>query len=123
MVKSMKRNLKWIRNERGQMLIFVLISTSIILLVFITAVKMYINIIEDSHFLLEQLEVETISQMSKMDLLNDIEEARSTYYYMYPNGNIELTLQNKNDTRYILNNEIKLKNGSAYETTYEINIE
>ena len=119
----MKNYLKWIKNERGQMLLFVLISASIIFLLFTASIKLYMNTIEDTQFLLEQLEVETLIQMSKVDLLSNNEESQSVYYYVYPNGAIELQLQSKHDNRYVLNNEIILKNDSIYETTYEMNIE
>lgn len=119
----MKKYLKWIKNERGQMLLFVLISASIIFMLFTTSIKLYMNTIEDTQALLDQLEVETLIQMSKVDLLSNNEKEQSNFYFVYPNGEIEIKLNNKYDTRYIVNNEMTLYNHSIYETTYEIDLE
>ncbi len=105
------------------MLLFVLISASIIFMLFTTSIKLYMNTIEDTQFLLEQLEVETLIQMSKVDLLSNNEKEQFDFYFVYPNGEIEIKLNNKYDTRYIVNNEMTLNNNSLYETTYEIDIE
>lgn len=117
----------YINNERGQILVFVLISASIIFISFTGAVKMYMNIIEESRFLLEQLEVETIVQMSKVDLLNyqeDEEEELSGFYdFVYPNGNIYVRIDYVENNRYLLTNEIVLENKSTYESVYEMGIQ
>lgn len=122
----MKKHLKLIRNEKGQMLLFVLISASIIIVLFVGAIKLYMNTIEESHFLLEQVEVETIVQMTKRDLLTlkrkDKEELKASYHFTYPNGDIYLTLAKLEDKKYLINNEIVLKNKSTYENTLEVEL-
>lgn len=126
MVRDMKKHLKLIRNEKGQMLLFVLISASIIIVLFVGAIKLYMNTIEESHFLLEQVEVETIVQMTKRDLLTlkrkDKEELKASYHFTYPNGDIYLTLAKLEDKKYLINNEIVLKNKSTYENTLEVEL-
>ncbi len=123
----MKKHLKLIRNESGQMLLFVLISASITIVLFIGAVKLYMSTIEESRFLLEQLELESIVQMSQIDLLSinekDEEEMKSFYHYTYPNGDIHLKLTKIENNRYLINNDITLKNESKYESAFEIEIE
>lgn len=127
MVKNMKKHLKLIRNENGQVLLFVLISASITIVLFIGAVKVYMGTIEESRFLLEQIEVETIVQMSKVDLLSlnkdDDGELRAFYHYIYPNGDIHLKITQGENSRYSINNEIMLKNKSEYQSAYELELE
>lgn len=121
----MKKHLKLIRNENGQMLMFVLISASMIIVLFVGAIKLYMNTIEESRFLLEQVEIETIVQMSKRDLLTlkgKDKELKASYHFTYPNGDIYLTLVKLEDKKYLINNEIILKNKSTYENTFEMEL-
>jgi|SRR5699024_413644 len=125
MVRDMKKHLKLIRNENGQMLLFVLISASMIIVLFVGAIKLYMNTIEESRFLLEQVEIETIVQMSKRDLLTlkgKDKELKTSYHFTYPNGDIYLTLAKLEDKKYLMNNEIVLKNKSTYENTLEVEL-
>src|SRR5690625_7530834 len=106
MVKNMKKHLKLIKNEKGQMLLFVLISSAITIALFIGGVKLYISTIEESQFLFEQLEVETIIQMSQIDLLNmdktKNEEIKTSYNFKYQNVENYLNICKINEYIYII---------------------
>lgn len=123
----MRKHLKLIRNENGQMLLFVLISSAITIALFIGGVKLYISTIEESQFLFEQLEVETIIQMSQIDLLNmdktENEEIKTSHHFKYPNGENYLKLSKIKENRYLIKNNIILKNQSEYESFFEIEID
>src|SRR5690625_2980992 len=130
MVKNMKKHLKLIKNEKGQMLLFVLISSAITIALFIGGVKLYISTIEESQFLFEKLEVETIIkmiQMSQIDLLNidktKNEEIKTSYHFKYPNGENYLKLSKVKENRYLIKNNIILQNQSEYESFFEIEID
>lgn len=127
MVKFMRRYSTPIKNERGHMLLFIVIAASIILILFTSGAKLFIHAIDESRFLLEQLEVETIIQMSKRDIVNlqsDLAENLAPYYnFSYPNGEIYIRINNLNENTYVVINEIELANGSEYETIYEIELQ
>ena len=106
---------------------FVLISAALIFILFTGAAKLSINAIRETEIVLDQLEVETLIQMSQIDLLKLSETSDEilnvNYYYKYPQGEITIRLDHQFEHRYLLFNAIKLNNQSLYETAYEINIE
>lgn len=126
MVNSMRNSLKLINNERGHVLVFVLVSASLIFILFTGAVKLSLNAIREAEIVLDQLEVETLLQMSQVDLLKLSEETNEgldiNHYYKYPQGEITVRLDHQFENKYLLFNSIRLNNQSIYETAYEIKI-
>src|SRR5699024_11532983 len=116
MVKNMKKHLKFIKNEKGHMLLFVLIYSAITIALFIGGVKLYISTIEESQFLFEQLEVETIIQMSQIDLLNmdktKNEEIKTYHHFKYTNGENDLNLIKVMENRLLIKDNINLQTQS-----------
>lgn len=94
----MKKPLVFINNEQGFLFIYVIwiISFLFISLSLLTIYYHHDQQITDFH--LKQLQSETLFQMSKVDVENDIEEFMNTEklkYYSYPDGVVEVRLKSR----------------------------
>ncbi|MFS0751448.1 hypothetical protein [Oceanobacillus sp. 1P07AA] len=94
----MKKQLVFINNEQGFLFIYVIwiISFLFINISLLTIYYHHDQQITDFH--LKQLQSETLFQMSKVDVENDIEEfidTQKSKYYSYPDGVVEVRIKSR----------------------------
>ena len=118
----MKKTFYW--NEKGSVLPLVLVISSLIVVSFISSVNLFIKNIEEKQFIVEQIEVETLFQMSKHDIKNIIDNKEvldSELEFNYPNGNVYIKVIQNSEFIYTIKNEFELANNSSYYFDYQLN--
>lgn len=113
-------------NERGFFLPYVLAISVVILCVIVTSLTIYNNERKMTHMLLEQLEVETLFQMSRVqfkeDALYKIND-KGQITYEYPNGTVIIQFVLEDEQKVSLDFSIKSTNDFLTEFHHIIHLE
>ena len=106
-------------NQSGFYLPYVLFITAIILFTVTTNVKLYQQNIKVTEQHLEQLRIETLTQMAHKKFMNEypvVEENKFSVYYVFPYGNVDLLYQRLDDTTYNLRIDVFTPKQSEHTT-------
>ncbi|GLO66568.1 MULTISPECIES: competence type IV pilus minor pilin ComGG [Oceanobacillus] len=121
----MKKQLVFINNEQGFLFIYVIwiISFLFLSLTLLTIYNHHDKKITDFH--LKLLQSETLFQMSKVDVENDLEEFMDTQkpkYYSYPDGQVKVQIKSRKQHIFSLSFTIFLEEDPfySYEHFYAI---
>lgn len=122
----MKKISFFLNDQSGFYLPYVLFITVIILLTVVTNVNLYQQNISMTGQHLDQLRIETLTQMAHEKFANEypvIESKELRVYYSFPYGNVELLYHRLDDTAYNLRIDVFTAEQSEHTTlrtqTYE----
>ena len=122
----MKKPLAFIKNDQGFLFIYVIWVISLLIMSLSLLTIYYQHDQNITHFHLKQLQSETLFQMAKIDIEDDIEDLIDTQtpkYYTYPDGGVEVRIKSRQQ-HIISLSFITFLDGNpfySYEHFYEFN--
>ncbi|HLT56316.1 MAG TPA: hypothetical protein VK057_09455, partial [Bacillota bacterium] len=100
--KNMKKQLFFIRNNKGFVFPYLLFIVTLLLIGIQKQIVFYENEIEMTELMVDQVKIETMYQMAKTETKNELAanpHIRSIIFH-YPYGEAEVTLQPESETAY-----------------------
>lgn len=100
----MKKRLSFINNQSGFFLPYVLFITSLVFIFITSNISIYQNELQITDRQVEQLKIETLFQMGRAKLKENIEmfEAGNTATYLFQDGSVEILIEDWDDNKYKL---------------------
>jgi len=109
----MKKQLLQTKNEAGFYLPLVLVVTTLVLSFITTIVILYQNDVRMTKTIVNQIEMDTLIQMSKEEFMRDIvhlSDSNEKLVYHYPNGDVEIHYKKEANKTWLINCTIFLEN-------------
>lgn len=109
----MKKQLLRINSESGFYLPIVLVVTALVLSFITSMIIVYQNDLGMTKSMMNQIEGETLIQMSREEFMIDIidqPDANGKLEYRYPNGDVEVQYEKVNESTWMLHCTISLQN-------------
>ncbi|MFD1038477.1 competence type IV pilus minor pilin ComGG [Virgibacillus byunsanensis] len=115
----MKKILSFISNQEGFVLPYVLFFAALALFVVIASTDRYSNDVQITHNQIEQIRIETLVQMGRAKLLDELAHIPqdSPITYSFPDGVVEISIISIKDNQYNLHLNVTTSSGSVYDTT------
>ncbi|MGM8213494.1 hypothetical protein ACLIBH_12020 [Virgibacillus sp. W0430] len=122
----MKNQFNFINKEAGFYLPFVLFIITICFIILTASINMYKNEIEVTHKQLEQIKVETLFQISRTKLKNEIKENKFKHTnqitYQLQDGFVTITFMPIEENSYQMHFTILTNKNTYYELTNRLNM-
>lgn len=109
----MKKQFVQTKNEAGFYLPLVLVVTTLVLSFITTIVILYQNDVRMTKTIVNQIEMDTLIQMSKEEFTRDIvhlSDSNEKLVYHYPNGDVEIQYEREANETWLVNCTIFLEN-------------
>lgn len=108
----MKKRLSFINNQSGFFLPYVLFITSLVFILITSNISIYQSELQITARQVEQLKIETLFQMGRAKLKENIEmfEAGNKATYLFRDGSVEILIEDRKDNKYTLFFTILTKN-------------
>ncbi|PAV29073.1 hypothetical protein CIL05_13950 [Virgibacillus profundi] len=116
----MKKQLFSISNEQGFFLPYVLFIISLVFIIITTNINSYRNDIHITESHMEQLKIETLFQMGRTSLLEELKKEQTPIEkvtYIFPEGTVEIKIASETNGRSKLDFFLETNNDSNYLIT------